>query len=192
MRSIRCVAVCLVSSLVVACAPSMALAALESGTIELGVDAMMLHSSYTYDGEDVATRTDVTLALGLGYCVTNLVELKGGLTFTRASVDPEVGDSSSASAFGALAGVALNFGSDGPVVPYVQGSIGILTYGGDAYEDPEASLILPRVTGGVRFLVGDSASVNCGAFWQRLSNAEGVEDLDASQFGLTIGTSLLF
>jgi len=97
-----------------------------------------------------------------------------------------------ASAFGVICGPVLDFGGGGPVVPHVQGGIGVLNHGGDVHEDSQAALILPQLGAGVRLMVGESASINCGAFWQHLSNAEGVEDLSASQSGIGMGTSVLF
>jgi hypothetical protein len=193
MRALSRFAMVLAATLALAAVPRVAGAAsFEAGTVEFGIDATLSHSSYTYEDQAVAKRDDISVTTGVGYCVTDLLELKGSLLFTYASANPEGGESASASAFGALGGLVVNFGSGGTMVPYVQGSVGVLSYSGDGYENSEATLVLPRLGAGVRFMVGESASINCGAFWQLLSNAEGVEELSANQFGLAVGTSLLF
>jgi hypothetical protein len=65
-----------------------------------------------------------------------------------------------------------------------------LGYSGDAVDDPKTTLLLPRLTGGVRFPVGDSASLNLLAVYAHLLNARGIEDVSANEFLIGFGVSI--
>lgn len=169
----------------------MTAAGLAQGTVEVETDAAFAHTGYSYDGDSVGSRTDVALSVGVGYCLTDMLEIKGRFMFAHTSLDPECCGSVSASSFGGAGLVALNFPTAGPVVPFVQGGAGVLAYSGDGYEDSDATVVLPTAGVGVRFVVGETASVNCGVFYEHHLNAAGEEDVSANIFGVSVGLSLL-
>ena len=100
------------------------------------------------------------------------------------------GGSSSATAFGMTGGVTLNFPAQGDLVPFIGAGAGFVAYSGDAYSGATTTAIAPFVRGGIRVMVGSSASVNFGVAYDHQTNALGVKDLDGNEFGLDVGISL--
>lgn len=175
----------------VALVPVASAATLEKGTVELQTNAAFVHSSYSFSGDHVGNTTLINLAAGVGYCVSSLFEIDGGLQLTHASFDDDGGGSSSATAFGFTAGVTANLPlSSESVVPFVGAGLGVLAFSGDAPSGSETSVTAPYVRGGLRVLVGNSASVNFGLAYAHQTNAEGVKDLNNNQIGLTVGISI--
>ena len=162
-----------------------------AGTTELSTALAFNHAGFSFEDEDLGSTTTLALSVGVGQCVTNMLEIQGALMFAHNSVSPEGGDSESASSFGFLGSLIVNFSTSGPMVPYVQGGIGLQTYSGDGYEGAETSSIVPSVGGGLRFLIGDSASINAGLTYQHVNNAGGGEDITANEVLFTVGVSVL-
>jgi hypothetical protein len=166
-------------------------ATLEKGTVELQTNASFVHSSYSSSGEHIGNTTLVNVAAGVGYCVSSLFEIDGGLQVVHTSADVEGVGSISATAFGATGGVTLNLPlASESVVPFVSAGLGVLTFSGDGYSNSETALTAPYVRAGLRVLVGPMASVNFGLAYAHQTNAEGVKDLDNNQLGLSVGISI--
>jgi hypothetical protein len=166
-------------------------ASMPTGTTELSTRAYFSHTGYSFNGTSLGSSTSVLLSLSVGQCITDLVELQGSAIWNHDSVDPKGDTSASASSYGASGSVLLNLTTSSSIVPYLQAGVGLFAYSGDGYEDAETSTMLPFLAGGLRFLVADSAALDAGLAYQRLTNAGGVEDVDADQIFLGLGISLL-
>lgn len=171
---------------IILAAPPAGAAQLPRGTSELFVDAAFAHNSFSYRDDSIGSTTQLDLGLGVGYCVSDVVELGGAFTILHAGYDGENGDSDSATAAGLQGSVTLNIATRGATVPYVSAELGVVDYSGSG----ATSYALPVIGAGIRFLVGNSASLNVGAHFVRLTNAQGREDLDATSLQLGAGVSL--
>jgi hypothetical protein len=179
MRSTTFVAAFLVF---VAAAPSAGAAPLERGTVELAPAVSFSHASYSASGGGGSVSlTTFAGSAGLGYCISDRAEILGNLIVTDIS-----GDFGSGSSVGLSGGVGFNFPSGSNVVPFVQAQLGILTNSGGG----DTSLLLPTLEGGIRLLVGSSASVNIGVGFQHQTNALGVSDVSANVILLQLGVSI--
>jgi len=166
-------------------------ASMPTGTTELTTRTYFSHVGYSHDGTSLGSATSAQLSLGVGQCVTDLIELYGSVIWNHNSIDPKGESSASASSYGASGSILFNFTTSSSVIPYLQAGVGMLAYSGDGYDDAETSTLLPVLGGGLRFLVGDSAAFDAGLVYQRMSNAGGVQDLDAGQFYLGLGIAVL-
>lgn len=163
-------------------------AALGRGTRELQPEIRLSHTTVSFDGQELGNVTSFTGTVLLGISLDRLVALHTGVVWEHESVEDEVfGGEASATAFGGLFGVTLNVATEGRAVPFVRGAVGLLVHGGDAGD--EASLFVP-LSAGVRFLIGNAASINLSAGWTHTTNANGFEDLSTSELGLGLGVSV--
>lgn len=161
---------------------------LGKGAIELNPSLAFAHNSYTYGGDSFDITTLDVSGL-IGYFVSDMVELGGGLLVSHQTVDFG-GPAESATAAGLIGGVALNFVLSGNVVPFVRGSVGFLSNSGDFSEGTMTTVIAPLLEGGVRLMVGRSASVNFVVGYQHQSNVNGLQDLSRNSVTLGVGVSV--
>ncbi len=170
-----------------------------SQSADLGKAAIELNPSLAYSHNSVSgfsgldfTTTSLDISGLVGYFVSDMVELGGGLLVTYESVDYEglVGGAQSATAAGLIGGIALNFASSNNVVPFVRGSVGFLSNSGDLYIDNETTVIAPLLEGGLRVMVGRSASVNFVVGYQHRSDVFGVRDQSVNSVTLGVGVSV--
>jgi hypothetical protein len=151
------------------------------GTLELGLAGGFERTSI----EDEKLNS-LDLQTRLTWSLTNRVAMGGTVAFAHLSSDSG-GDATS---MGLTADFILNFPTQSNVVPFGQVSLGVTTWGGDVYDDPELTFVLPFVGGGFRVLVGDHASVNVLAGYRHQSNAFGIKDLTAHDIVLSFGLSV--
>lgn len=165
---------------------------LGKGAIEISPSLAFSHSSYSSSGTTDLTTTTLDVSGLVGYFVSDLVELGGGPLASYQSVDLGggfFGGSQSATSIGLIGGVGLNFVSSGNVVPFVRGSLGFLSNSGDV-SGTKTTIIVPLLEGGLRVMVGNSASVNFAVGYQHQSNALGVQDESANIVTLGVGVSV--
>ncbi|MBN1826043.1 MAG: outer membrane beta-barrel protein [Candidatus Eisenbacteria bacterium] len=181
---------------------TVAASSLNGGTVELRARGSFVH--HTFDGgNDVEQTANVaSLNCDLGYFLTSMVEVAGGVIYEHSSVEwtgPNQETKDTDSRIGLMGQLILNFPSSGAIVPFVGGGAGFLsldskfentTTGYEDEGDYEKIYILPRVEGGIRVLVGDSASINIAGFYEHRKNDEGIEDADADNMGVSLGITI--
>ena len=98
---------------------------LEKGTHEIMGRFNFSRTSYSAEGssESIA-RTEIVLAPGYGYFITDQWEIVFGVPISFASWS-DGDDSVSATLYGAELGVLYHFGSEGNTIPYLGGGAGI-------------------------------------------------------------------
>lgn len=157
---------------------------MDSGSIELSPTVSFSHSNFKREGYgnvDTFTRLDVTPTIG--YCLTNHYEVTGGF-MARHQKNNDMSDT----ALGATAGLTYNFSPQGGVIPFGSLGFGVLFYDGFSFAD--TAVLFPMLTGGIRVLVGNSASVNLSLGYQHESNAEGEFQASANRLIAGVGVSL--
>jgi len=159
-------------------------------TMEVEGRGSFAHNSLSNDGTDVESNSEMELSATVGYAMTNAIQAVGGIQLQRNSVSPEGGDSSSFTGYGATAGARYNFATESSFVPFLEAGVSFLAWSGDGFEDAKTTMGLPYVGGGARFLLGNSASVNFGAQFERTTNARGVEDMNSNSLGFYTGISV--
>jgi len=164
---------------------------LGKGALEINPSLAYSHNSYSSFGSTDFTTTTVNVSGFLGYFVSDMIEVGGAVLVSYQSFDfgAPIGSSSSTSA-GLTGGVAVNFVSSGNVVPFLRGSLGFLSNSGDAGFGTETTVIAPLLEGGLRVMVGSSASVNFVVGYQHQTSALGVQDESANVITLGVGVSV--
>jgi hypothetical protein len=170
-------------------APSAA-APLGKGAVEIGPSLAYSHSSYSFSGSSDFSTTTVDVNGFVGYFVTDMVEVGGSLLVTYLSIDAGPSANASSTDAGLTGGITLNFVSSGNVVPFVRGSLGFTSHSGEASFGSQSTLIAPLLEGGLRAMVGRSASVNFTVGYQHHSDALGVPDESANIVTFGVGVSL--
>jgi len=175
---------------------------LNGGTVELRARGAFLHQSFESGDDFERTTNAFLLNADMGYFLTGMVELVGGVIYERSVAEVTAGDNETKdtdSRIGLLGQLILNFPTSGRMVPFVGGGAGFLDRSSEFESitgdystegDYETILILPRVEGGIRVLVGDSASLNIAAFYEHRKNAEGIEDAETDNIGVNLGISI--
>lgn len=163
--------------------------AFQPGTVELRTDILFDHDSREFEGEKVVTVTDGEATLRLGYFFTSMIEVAGGVLYGYDKTDPETAEEVKDSYYGVRGDVILNLPTDGPIVPFVAGGVGFVAYGNEDIYGDESSLIFPVIAGGIRVLMGNSASLNLTASYRKTSNFGGMKDFDSSTFRIGVGVS---
>lgn len=161
------------------------------GTIEFATTFLFDHSSYSADGTDAGSTTQINLEGSFGYCVSEMIELVGSLALVHQSYDSPGQASADATAYGGGGALVLNFPTQGSLVPFLEVGASLLAYSGDGADDLETTWVLPTAGVGVRFLVTESAALTSGVFYRHLNNALGAEDLSANSISLGVGISIL-
>jgi hypothetical protein len=169
-------------------APAQA-ASLSPGTVELNPSFAFNSSRYFLDGTLQFTTSTTDLSGFVGYCVSDRLELGGALLISRLSADPCGGAGISVTSAGLSGGVTVNFSSTGKLVPYLRGSLGFLSNTGDV-GGSETTYLVPLLEGGLRAMVGSTASVNFVVGFQHQVHAGGEPDQSANIITLGIGMSV--
>jgi hypothetical protein len=155
-----------------------------AGSIEFSPTVTFSHSNFRREGYgNVETNTQLTASPTLGYCISDHYEVTGGLLTRHTSVN-----GSSDTALGATAGLTYNFSPQGSFIPFASFGFGALFYDGFSMDD--TAVLAPMITGGVRVLVGPSASVNMSLGYQHESNANGEFQASANRVLAGVGVSL--
>ena len=164
-------------------------ATLSKGTVELVPTLNFSRSSYSFQNSDAGSITTLVGSGRLGYCLSDRVEVDGGLLINHLSVDDPGTGSENATSFGLTGGVTLNFATSGNTVPFLRLGLGVLSNSGELTGD-ETTFLAPVLEGGLRLMIGSASSVNFGVFYQHESDALGQNDLSANTLGLLIGVSV--
>lgn len=155
-----------------------------AGSIEFSPTVTFSHSNFRREGYgNVETSTQLTASPTLGYCVSDHWEVTGGLLMRHHS-ENGVSDT----ALGASAGLGYNFSPQGAFIPFANVGFGALFYDGFSMDD--TAVLAPTLTGGVRVLVGPTASVNMSLGYQHESNANGEFNASANRVVAGVGVSL--
>ncbi len=157
---------------------------LSTGSIEFSPSVTFTHSNLKREGYgniDKFTRLEITPTLG--YCLSEHYEVTGGV-LTRHESTNGVSDTN----LGAVAGLTYNFSGQGTLIPYASFGFGALFYDGFSLND--TAVLAPMLSGGVRVLVGSSASINANLGYQHESNAGGEFGVSANRLSAGVGVSL--
>lgn len=172
-------------------APALARGAtLPRGTIEYQPSLSFAYNSYSPSGGGGSgNTTNLDLNALVGYCVSPMWEVTGSLLVQHSGTGGDFG-SFSATGAGAAAGLAANFATKGETVPFVLLEAGFISYSGDGYANAETTGLFPSISGGVRWMLKNTASVNFTLTYQHQVNASGVKNLDSNNLLLGVGVSL--
>ena len=157
---------------------------ISTGSIEFSPTVAFSHWNMKREGYgnvDNFTRLDITPTIG--YCMSNHYEVTGAF-MTRHESTNGVSDT----ALGANAGLTYNFSPQGAVIPFASVGFGTLFYDGFSFND--AAVLAPMLTGGIRMLVGSSASVNVNMGYQHESNAQGEFGASSNRLVAGVGVSV--
>ncbi len=149
-------ALALASPLLAAIAPTRPASAalVGAGAIEINPKVSFSHSNLKREGYgNVDNFTDLELAPTIGYCLNDRFEVTSGVEIRHQS-----DNGTSATALGVLAGLTYNFRPQGSIVPFVGLGFGTLFTSGFTFDN--TAVLAPALSGGMRVLVGDAASVN--------------------------------
>ena len=129
--------------------------------------------------------TNVPINGLLGWCFGPNFEFAPGFALQSISAGGE-----SIIQVSGIANFIYNFSSSGgSTIPFIQGGLGYGTtsLGGESIKNS----IIPAITGGVRVIVDNSASVNFAAFHEHTSTSEtGFSSVTGNTFGLNVGLSI--
>jgi hypothetical protein len=186
MRS-RLLAVSAVLALVATApaAPGRAAASqIATGSIEFAPAVSFSHSNFKREGYgNVDTFTELNVSPTIGYCLSDHYEVTGGMLIRHQS-----SNGNSDTSLGATAGLAYNFSRQGAIIPFASLGFGALFY--DGFSLDQTAVLAPMIAGGVRMLVGSTASVNMSLGYQHESNANGEFNASANRIVAGVGVSL--
>lgn len=155
-----------------------------AGSIELTPNVAFTHSNFKREGYgNVETFTQLDVTPTIGYCLSNHYEVTGGV-ITRHTSDNGNSDTN----LGAIAGLTYNFSSKSNLIPFASAGFGALFYDGFGFD--RTSVLAPMLTGGLRVLIGPSASVNMTLAFQHESNAQGDFNATANRLIAGVGVSI--
>ena len=184
------------------CAEPVASVPIRRGTIELAgsvsfsriVDKIQYTEFYP-DGINTNAResswstTTLEGSPAVGWFITDRVELVARFRIERIWTSFEIDGQEKFSdvdwSFGSTGLVYWNFPGNSPVVPYIGGGCGLVWF------KHQTTTVLPRVQGGLRFLFGDSASLNTGLYFEKRwsEDTSWITGGDTNDFGFLLGIS---
>lgn len=80
----------------------------------------------------------------------------------------------------------------GKYIPYLGVGLGASWFSDSEGSDSEATLVAPMVVAGGKMLVAERAAMNIELFYMRQQNALYLEDVDANEYGISLGFSVFF
>lgn len=169
-------------------APCMA-GGLDTGVVELSLSGSHTGASLSSDGTSLGSASSSDLSTSVGYSVTPVFQILGGLGVSRSSESFKGYEDESRHAVTLIAGMTLNVPMPSDVVPFVGIRVGMISYGGDGYGS-STGYVVPSISGGIRAFVSRSASVNFSLGFTRVTNLGGWEDLTSTSFGASAGVSI--
>lgn len=157
------------------------------GRIELGGDFYFICSSY-----ENGSITNLVISPRIGWFVSPGLAIEPKLLLVHQSIDPDWGGSYSATDFGSIFNVVYHFEgkSESDYIPFIFGGIGFVSHSGDVGSADELTTIFPDIGGGIKVFYTNSALLRAEIFFQNITNANGVKDNDATEFGLRVGVSI--
>ena len=157
---------------------------LSPGSIEFSPTVSFSYSNLRREGYgNVDTFTELTASPTLGYCMSDHYEVMGGFLTRHQSVNGQ-----SDTALGATAGLTYNFSRQASIIPFASVGFGALFY--DGFSMDHTAVLAPMLSGGIRVLVGSTASANVSLGYQHESNANGEFNASANRILAGIGVSL--
>ena len=157
---------------------------LVQGSIEIAPSVTFNHENFKREGYgNVDHQTELTITPTLGYCMSDRFEVMSGLIVRHESFNDQ-----HTTSLGALAGLNYNFPPHGTIVPFVGLGFGVLFYHGFSFDN--TAVLAPMLSGGMRVLIGSSASVNMSLGYQHESNAGGEFNATSNKLLASVGVSL--
>lgn len=156
---------------------------LDKGASEIQGAASLNSSSF----EGGSSVTEVTADVSYGYCIDSHWEIAPGIQVSSLS-----GSGSTLTSFTGLIEGIYNFPmANSPLVPFLRAGVGYGTISGGGGSSINTSII-PEIGGGIRVLMGNSASLNFGAFYEHTSTSlsGGGSSVTGNAFGVTAGFSV--
>jgi len=151
-----------------------------SGSVEFSPKVSFSHSNMKREGYgNLDTFTELDLNPTLGFCVTEHWEVTGGM-LVRHSQANDMKETN----LGATAGAIYNFSPKGSIIPFVGAGFGVLFNGGFAFDN--TAVLAPDLTGGVRVLVGNAASVNMSLGYRHETDGHVHVNRMAAQVGVSL------
>jgi hypothetical protein len=130
--------------------------------------------------------TQISLDAFYGWCIDEHWEF--GPEVSVASLS---GGGSTQSDFGANGLAVYNFALNGnTLVPFVGAGLGFSSFSPGGGGSSITTTVIPIVEGGVRCLMGSSASINFLARYQHESMKEGGVTISPNEFGIQVGLSV--
>ena len=158
-----------------------AAATLDKGATELAGSAGVTSTSFSGGG---TSTTVVTADVKYGFCVSRNWEIAPQVILTSLSG----GGSTLTNFSGAVSGI-YNFATAGNnLVPFLEAGVGLgsVSAGGSS----QSFSTLPLLAGGIRMLMGNSASINITAGYQRVSMSSGGSTATENTIGVQAGLSI--
>ena len=158
------------------------------GDIELNARFGFARNNLSVETGESGTSNDFDLATFIGVFVSDRIQV-GGTLFAQFSTETYSGGQSvGGTMIGIGPDIVFNYNTSGSVVPYVDIGIAVALGSGDDSGD-EMVWIAPSVRGGVRALIGDSASANFGIGFAHMTNTYGVPGVSNYSFSAFVGVS---
>jgi hypothetical protein len=167
-----------------------------TGQIEISGTASFAMFSESFDGEKLSSGSEFVVYPSVGYFIIPKLELEPKLLMALSSSKPEGGKTSSWLDFGGIFNVAYHFEGaiKGNMVPFVFAGAGMVIhsakYQGETVENIKNTMILPDAGAGIKYFITEKGVIRAELFYQRLSNASGVEKLTDTNIGLRAGISI--
>jgi hypothetical protein len=157
------------------------------GRTELGGDFYFTHTSY-----ENYSITNLVIMPRVGFFLSPGLAIEPRFLIIHQNIDFEYGKDYSTTDFGTIFSVAYHFEGrrESDYVPFVFGGIGFVTHSGDVGSADELTMIFPEIGGGVKFFFTPYALLRAELYFQNVTNAKGVEESDATEFGLRAGVSI--
>jgi hypothetical protein len=145
--------------------------------------------SYSYEDYDLGSQTVLTVSPGIGYFVTDNLELRTAMEFSFIGYDN--GGSESMYTFGGNLLFLWHFPSESAVVPFIGAGAG-MGFAGDS-EDGEYDPLfaLPEISAGMKIFVTETACFTVEARYRHEINGLYAEDITGNTFGLMGAISIL-
>jgi len=142
------------------------------------------------NGDDLATLSEASLGLGWSRAITDRLQFGATFGMLYRSIDVDGGGSASESALRFTVDGIMNLPGPESAIPFAKLSFGFIRWNDDGPADYETTLILPMVGAGMRFPVGDRAAVVGLLGLEYQLNAQGSENIDGWDLGLSVGISV--
>jgi hypothetical protein len=156
-----------------------------TGTVVFSPSVSFNRSSITPPGSETASSaTRLNLGAAVGRCMSDRVELTGGLLFQH-----QAAAGTGYNGIGASAGATFNFTPQENVIPFLSANLGAISY--SSHGSSDQAWLLPMLRLGVRTMMGDNRALDVSIGYQHEVNHESVFEKSADVFEVGIGMSVL-
>lgn len=188
MRASR--ALCLIVAVVfLVCNASAVAGTIEKGAKEYYGGLAFARYSYSYEDYDLGSQTVLTVSPGIGYFVTDNLELRMALDFSFIGYDN--GGSSSMHTLGGDLLFLWHFPSESSVVPFFGAGAGIGIAGDSEDGEYDPMFAIPEVAAGMKIFVTETACFTVEARYRHELNGLYAEDITGNVFGLRGAFSII-